>query len=94
MHGEIDVAAQQRLLDLLGEQALAALLRQRPVLDGVAGGLMTLSSIVSGSRAVRRCKPLAHGARLPSASGLPRVPMRNAVPDCAMRPRNVTSTGN
>ena len=37
MHGEVDLAGQQRLLDLLGEKALAAGLRQRPVLDAVAG---------------------------------------------------------
>ncbi len=37
MHGEIDGAGQQRLLDLLGEKALAAGLRQR-ALNGVAGG--------------------------------------------------------
>jgi len=37
--GEIDPAVAERLLDLLGEQALAAGLRQRPVLDGIAGGL-------------------------------------------------------
>ena len=38
MHREIDRAREQRLLDLLGEQPLAAGLRQRPVLDAVARG--------------------------------------------------------
>ena len=37
--GGVDAARQQRFLDLLDEQALAAGLGQRPVLDGVAGGL-------------------------------------------------------
>ena len=38
MHREIDLAREQRLLDLLGEQALAAGFGQRPVLDAVAAG--------------------------------------------------------
>ena len=38
MHRHIDIAAQQRLVDLFGEQALAAKLAQRLVLDTVAGG--------------------------------------------------------
>ena len=38
MHGDIDAVAEQRFLDLLGEQALAAGFRQRPVLDAVAAG--------------------------------------------------------
>ena len=37
MDGKIDRARKQRLLDLLGEQALAADLGQRPVADPVAG---------------------------------------------------------
>ena len=39
MHRRVDGAVQQRLLDLLGEKALAADLRQSPVEDLVAGGL-------------------------------------------------------
>ena len=39
MHRQIDPPVQQRLVDLLGEQALAADLGQRPVEDPVAGGL-------------------------------------------------------
>ena len=38
MHGDVDAAGKQRFLDLLGEQALAAGFRQRPVLDAVAAG--------------------------------------------------------
>ena len=38
MHGEIDRAGDERLLDLLGEQPLAAGFRQRAVLNGVPGG--------------------------------------------------------
>ncbi len=38
MHREVDRAGEQCLLDLLGEQSLAADLRQRPVADHVAGG--------------------------------------------------------
>ena len=37
MHRKIDAPGQQGLLDLFREQAFAALLRQRPVLDDVAG---------------------------------------------------------
>ena len=37
VHGEIDLVRQQRLLDLLGEQPLAAGLRERAILDRVAG---------------------------------------------------------
>ena len=39
MHRRIDAARQQGFLDLLGEQALAADLGERSVLDFVAGGL-------------------------------------------------------
>ena len=39
MHGEIDAVIAQRLLDLLGEQTLAADLGERTVLDDVARGL-------------------------------------------------------
>jgi hypothetical protein len=38
MHGEIDRAGKQRLLDLLGEQSLAADIGKPPVLHPVAGG--------------------------------------------------------
>ena len=39
MDGDVDLARQQGLLDLLGEQALAADLAQRAILHLVAGGL-------------------------------------------------------
>ena len=39
VHREIDGAAQQRLLDLLGEQPLAADVGQQPVGDAITGGL-------------------------------------------------------
>ncbi len=38
MHGDVDLAGRQRLLDLLGEEPFAAEFRQRTVADGVAGG--------------------------------------------------------
>ena len=64
MHGEIDAAVEQRLLDLLGEQALAADLGQRAVLDRVAGGadddeLDRVLAHIQGGR-----QPGAHRARL------------------------------
>ena len=64
MHGEVDLAGQQRLLDLLGEKALAAGLGERPVLDAVAGGLdgADLEGMPAG--AVRRLQALLHLARL------------------------------
>jgi hypothetical protein len=39
VHGGVDLAGDEGFLDLLGEEALAADLRQRAVLDAVAGGL-------------------------------------------------------
>src|SRR5512142_2636035 len=83
MHGEIDAPVEQRLLDLLGEQALAADVRQRPILDAVAGGLdddqrdRLLVAAESRARTARACT---------SARGLPRVPMRRRAVDCAMVP--------
>jgi hypothetical protein len=38
MHGDVDAAGDERFLDLLGEQALAAGFGERPVLDAVAAG--------------------------------------------------------
>ena len=64
MHGEIDAAVEQRFLDLLGEQALAADLRQRPVLDGVAGGADDDELDRRLVHPERRGQPRAHGARL------------------------------
>lgn len=39
VHGDVDAAVQQRVVNLLGEQALAANVGQRLVQDLVAGGL-------------------------------------------------------
>jgi hypothetical protein len=38
MDGEIDASGEQRLLDLFGEQALAAVGGQRPLAGAVAAG--------------------------------------------------------
>ncbi len=68
---------EQRLLDLLGEQALAAGLRQRPVLMQVAGGANHLDLDAAGVDAMRRRQRAARVMRAcASASGLPRVPIR------------------
>ena len=96
MHREVDGAGEQRLLDLLGEQALAAGLRQRPVLDRVAGGADDLELDPLGARAHARRRAVAHLRACASASGLPRVPMRSrkvaapriAPPDLAMLRRS------
>ena len=37
MHGDVDAAGEQRFLEFLGEQALAAGFRKRTILDAVAG---------------------------------------------------------
>ena len=64
MHGDVDAAGEQRLLDLLGEQALAAGLRQRPVLDAVAAGRdhHDLERVLR--QAMRRHQPRARLMRL------------------------------
>ena len=54
MHREVDGPLKQRLLDLLGEQPLAAHLRKRPVLDAIAGRLDDLNFDQPGVDAVRR----------------------------------------
>ena len=64
MHGDVDLARQQRLLDLLGEKALAAGVGERPVLDAVAGGLDGANLERMPPGAVRRLQPLLHFARL------------------------------
>ena len=59
---------EQRLVDLLGEQALAAELAQRLVLDAVAGG---------GDRAQARSSPSPRPLRLKQARpDMPRLPKR------------------
>ena len=64
MHGEVDGAGQQRLLDLLGEQPLAAGLGERPVLDRVAGGADDLDLDPLGVEAAGGGEPALHLARL------------------------------
>jgi hypothetical protein len=64
MHRQVDAAVQQGLLDLLGEQAFAADLRQRTVLDGVAGGADDGKADFVLGHAERHGQPRAHGPRL------------------------------
>ena len=60
MHGEVDAAGEQRVLDLLGEQALAADLRQRAVADHVAAGADDLDADALGREPMRRGQARAH----------------------------------
>ena len=86
MHREVDRAGGQRLLDLLGEQALAADLRQRPVLDRVAGGADGPELDALGRKPMRARPAAARTmAACASASGLPRVPIRKPRTDVAPR---------
>jgi hypothetical protein len=76
--GDVDLAVAQRLLDLLGEQALAAGLGQRPVLDAIPRGADRHDGDGVGRRqlghaAARRRRTHSLCA---SASGEPRVPIR------------------
>jgi hypothetical protein len=64
MHGNVDLARQQRLLDLFGKEALAAGVGERPILDAVAGGLDRADLERQPSPAVRRLEALAHLMRL------------------------------
>ena len=64
MHGHVDVAGDQRVLDLLGEQALAAELAQRLVLDHVAGGLDDDHLEIGFAHAMRGAQPLAQFVHL------------------------------
>ena len=61
---EIDAAGEQCLLDLFGEQAYAADLRQRSVLDAVAGGADDLQFDSLGRHSMRRGEAVAHLMRL------------------------------
>ena len=85
--------SQQRLLDLLGEQALAAGLRQRPVLDAVAGGAdhHELDPRPARSHAPRpapsRTMPRLRQRQRAAARADPQV---SAPEDCATGPRNGT----
>ena len=66
VHRGIDPTRQQRLLDLLDEQALAAGLGQRAVLDGIARGSDgdDLDGIGRGQRGHRGGQRVAHQAGL------------------------------
>ena len=65
MYREIDGAIEQRLLDFLGEQPLAADIGQRTVLDRIAGGADDLMiSIACFLDALRRRQQPAHHMRL------------------------------
>ena len=65
MHREVDAAVEQRLLDLLGEQALAADLGQRAILDDVARGPDHRDLDRLGRDAMSGREPRAHLMRLP-----------------------------
>ena len=78
VHGEVDPAVQQRLVDLLGEQPLAADLRQRPVLHRVAGGADDVLLEHVRSRSTGQNAQRVENRRVCiSASGEPRVPTRS-----------------
>ena len=64
MHREVDVAGEQRLLDFLGEQSLAAGFGQWPILDDVAGGADDFDLDPLGVEARRGGEPALHLARL------------------------------
>ncbi len=64
MHREVDGAAEQGLLDLLGKETLAARLRQGAVLDHVAGGAD------DRERNARLLDPLGGGEARPHHVGL------------------------
>ena len=53
MNGEVDLARQQRLLDLLGKERLAPRLRQRSILNAVPGGSDAAQLDVGGIKTVR-----------------------------------------
>ena len=60
MHREIDRTVDERLFDLLGEQSLAAGIRQRAVLDGVARGADHAKGDRAGGPAMRGSEAVAH----------------------------------
>ena len=66
----------ERELDLLGEEALAADFRQRPVEDPVAGGRDDLDGERRFRQAVRRHQRARTSLAWARASWLPRVPIR------------------
>src|SRR5260370_1119140 len=60
MHRQIDGARAERLLDLLGEETLAAGLRQRPVADGGGGGADGLELDALRGKRMRGGQAIAH----------------------------------
>ena len=64
MHGEVDGASQQRLLDFLGEQPFASGFGQRPVLNHVAGRADHLDLDLLGGKAASGGQAPQHFARL------------------------------
>ena len=67
MHGEIDTAVEQRFVDLLGEQALAAEVAQRLVADAVARRGDGLKRDGVFAEAVRSDQQRPHMVRLPQS---------------------------
>ncbi len=64
MHRQIDLAGSERLLDLLGEHALAAEFGQRPVADAVPGGCDGDNLDVTGRQPMGGGEAVAGLARL------------------------------
>ena len=64
MHGQIDGAGKERVLDLLSKQPLATGLRKRPVLDRIARGADGFDFDPLRVEASRGGKAVAHLARL------------------------------
>ncbi len=69
MHGKVDAPFQQGLLDLLGEQPLAAGLREGAVLDAVAGGADHLQRDALRRAAKGGGERIAHRMGLPEGEG-------------------------
>ena len=92
MHREIDGAVEQRLLDLLGEQALAADLRERPVLDHVAGGADRHDRDRVGCDPVGGRQPGTHLVRLPQRqrAAARADAQKRCGRGCVMGPRDAT----
>ena len=76
VHGEVGAPVEQRLLDLLHEEPLAADRRERHVVQAVARRCVMRTSSVS--RAERALERRATSCACASASGLARVAMRSA----------------
>ena len=85
MHGDVDLAGEQRVLDLAREQALAADLRQRPVEHPVAGGLDHddleggLGQVVRGHQARARLARLGERQRAAARADAQRPVRRGRV---------------